>query len=91
MHNLNCSFEKKIKKQLAKRGWTEESVKNLVTNPHRTVQTRDNRWKSDGSGRRDDPATAFIDDKGHYVVRNDLDGSIVPVSNINDPNWQTPF
>ena len=91
VHNIDCFFEKKIMKQLSKRGWNEQNVTDLVNNPHRTVKVRDNRWKNDGTGRRDDSATVFIDKNGSYVVRNDVDGSIVQVSNRNDPNWKNPF
>jgi hypothetical protein len=38
-----------------------------------------------------DPATAFINQKGHYVVRNDVTGDVVQVSNKFDINWVSPF
>lgn len=39
----------------------------------------------------DDPATAYIDAAGNYVVRNDVTGDIVQVSDRFDPNWISPF
>ncbi|MGF6769276.1 YD repeat-containing protein [Paraburkholderia sp. GAS199] len=84
-------IEAKIAKQMKKRGWTEKDVEDTIDNPARTTKTRDTRNLEDGSGRRDDPATAYVREDGSYVVRNDVDGTIVQVSNRNDPNWQNPF
>ncbi len=80
----------KIGKQMGKRGWTKESVEELMENPSRIVPTRDTRHLP-GGGRMDDPATAFIGKDGHYVVKNDLTGDIVQVSNKNKPDWKSPF
>jgi YD repeat-containing protein len=84
-------IEAKIARQMKKRGWTEKDVEDTIDNPARTTKTRDTRNLEDGSGRRDDPATAYVRDDGSYVVRNDVDGTVVQVSNRNDPNWQNPF
>jgi RHS repeat-associated protein len=83
-------FEKKIEKQMGKRGWDKDSVNSTIENPNRTVSTSDTRWKSDGT-RRDDPATAYIREDGHYVVRNNNDGTIVQISNRNATDWKSPF
>jgi hypothetical protein len=87
---MTSNFESKIEKQLEKRGWTKESVQDTITNYHQTKQTRDTRYLPDGS-KMDDPATAYINQDGSYVVRNDRTGDIVQISNRNDPNWQSPF
>lgn len=84
-------IEAKIAKQMKKRGWTEKDVEDTIENPSRTTKTRDTRNLEDGGGRRDDPATAYVRDDGSYVVRNDVDGTVVQVSNRNDPNWKNPF
>ncbi|MFM0099206.1 colicin E5-related ribonuclease [Paraburkholderia nemoris] len=84
-------IEAKIAKQMRKRGWTEKDVEDTIDNPARTTKTRDTRNLEDGSGRRDDPATAYVRNDGSYVVRNDVDGTVVQVSNRNDPSWQNPF
>ena len=83
-------FGPKIEKQLGKRGWTKESVNNVTENPNRTVPTTDTRHLPEG-GRANEPATAYINEDGSYVVRNDRTGDIVQVSNRNDPNWKSPF
>lgn len=72
--------------------WSENLVDETINRPHRRVQTRDTRYKADGSGQRhDDPATAYIRTDGSYVVRNNMTGDIVQVSDRNDPDWQSPF
>jgi RHS repeat-associated protein len=87
---LEFGLGTKIKKQMASRGWTKESIDDLLNSPSRTITTRDTRWRPDGT-RLDDPATAFINREGAYVVRNDLSGDIVQISNRLDPNWKSPW
>lgn len=87
---VTTQFEKKIESQMSKRGWDKESIKSTIENPLRTVQTRDTRWKPDGT-RKDDPATAYLREDGHYVVRNDIDCTIVQISNRNKIDWKSPF
>jgi filamentous hemagglutinin len=52
--------------------------------------TRDIRHLADGS-QMNAPATAYINEDGSYVVRNDQTGEIVQVSDRNNPNWKSPF
>ncbi len=80
----------KIQRQMGKRGWTDSEVEDTITNPARTVPTRDTRHLP-GGGRMDDPATAYMRSDGSYVVRNDKTGDVVQVSNRNDPNWKSPW
>jgi RHS repeat-associated protein len=87
---VSSNFGKKISKQLDKRGWSEDSVNDLVNNPSETKSVRDTRWTSDGT-KLDDPATAYIKKDGNYVIRNDKTGDITQVSNRNDPNWKAPW
>ena len=56
----------------------------------RIKPTKDTRHLPDGS-RMDDPATAYINEDGSYVVRNDRTGDIVQVSDRNAQNWKSPF
>jgi Colicin E5 ribonuclease domain len=87
---IESKFEPKIERQMGKRGWTKESVDDTIRNPDRTVATRDTRWRADGT-RSDDPATAYINEDGSYVVRNDTNGSIVQVSDRFDPGWKSKW
>jgi hypothetical protein len=83
-------FEPKIQKQIIKRGWTEDQVNELVKNPKKTKATVDKRYMPDNSGTRNDPATAYFDDDGNYVVVNDTDNTIVQISDKLDPDWIIP-
>lgn len=89
--NVEITIEPKIKKQAAKRGWSENDIAEAITNPQKTVAARDTRWNNDSKTKRDDPATAYFDADGNYVVRNDIDGTIVQISDKNDPDWTIPF
>ncbi|MFL9908171.1 colicin E5-related ribonuclease [Paraburkholderia sp. RL17-337-BIB-A] len=85
-------YENKILDTMKGRGWTKEDIESTIANPYRTAPARDTRRNDDGGvTRRDDPATAYIREDGHYVVRNDVDGTIVQISKRSDPNWKSPF
>ena len=56
---MTSKFKPKIEKQLDKRGWTKDSVRDTIANPHQTKPTRDTRYLPDGS-KMNDPATAYI-------------------------------
>jgi filamentous hemagglutinin len=88
---VNFTYESKITKQMGKRGWTDASIGDAIAKPVRTVETRDTRWLSDGSGRLDDPATAYYYRNGGYVVRNDVTGEITQVSDRFDEYWSAPW
>ena len=80
----------KIQTQMPKRGWTHADVQNVLNAPHRTVPTQDTRYLP-GGGQQNNPATAYVRSDGHYVIRNDLTGDIVQLSNRNDAAWKAPF
>ncbi len=84
------NIEAKIAKQMEKRGWTTEGIDSTVNNPSQTVATTDTRWRPDGT-KMNDPATAYINKDGSYVVRNNKTGDIVQVSDRTDPNWKSPW
>jgi hypothetical protein len=83
-------IEAKIARQMLRRGWTRGEIAHTLAHPHRIAVLTDRRWQADGS-RRHDPAKAYIREDGHYVVRNEVDGTIVQISNRNKPHWQSPF
>ncbi|TGL66538.1 TIGR04388 family protein [Leptospira kmetyi] len=87
---LISKIETKILKQMEKRGWTVEKIDSVVNSPSKMVDTWDTRWKPDGS-KVNDPATAYINADGSYVVRNNRTGEIVQVSDRFDPNWKAPW
>ena len=80
----------KVRAQLARRGWTEAIVRQTILYPARRAPTQDTRFLGHGL-RENSPATVFYRGDGHYVVRNDVTGDIVQVSNTRDPNWIDPF
>jgi colicin-like ribonuclease protein len=84
------AIEAKIARQMLKRGWTRRDIEQTLAHPYRIVETTDMRWRADGS-RRHDPAKAYIREDGHYVVRNEVDGTIVQISNRHRLNWRSPF
>jgi len=84
------SIGAKIEGQMARRGWSSDLVRNAISDPARTVVTRDTRFISGGE-RMNDPATAYYSREGGYVVRNDRTGDIVQVSDRNDPDWVAPW
>jgi hypothetical protein len=83
-------IEPKIARQMSRRGWTRREIESTLAHPHRIVDTTDIRWRTDGS-KRNDPAKAYIRVDGHYIVRNEVDGTIVQISNRNKLNWKSPF
>ncbi len=88
---LKILFEPKIEKQMSQRGWTSNSVKELIKQPHKTIQVRDTRFDPATKTRLDDPATAYIAKDGSCVVRNDKNGAIVQISDRTDPKWRSPW
>lgn len=69
----------KIEKQMGKRGWTEDSIKDTVKNPSHVSEAAN---KANGN-----PAEAYFDKEGNYVVQDKVTKEIIQVSNKNDPNW----
>jgi hypothetical protein len=58
--------------QLAQRGWSRESINTLVNNPF-TTRAATNRATGNA-------ATAFVRADGHYVVRDNITGELVQMS-----------
>lgn len=84
-------IDKKIRGKMAKRGWTDESIDEVLRDPVETIEVRDVRHHPTGGGRNDEPATAYLAADGHYVVRNDVTGDIVQVTDRNKPDWKRPW
>lgn len=86
----NITVEQKIADQMSKRGWTLARIQDAIDSPANTVKTMDTRYNMGGT-RLNDPATAFYHQSGGYVVRNDVNGKIVQVSDIFDQDWKAPW
>lgn len=80
-------IEGKIKGQMGERGWTEQDIKNTVTQGASgdSFDKRKPKNTDDGLG-RDDPATVY-GQPGKYVVVNDRTGEVTQVSDKTDPDW----
>ncbi|MEZ2862260.1 colicin E5-related ribonuclease [Proteus terrae] len=80
-------IEGKIKGQMGERGWTEQDIKNTVTQGASgdSFDKRKPKNTDDGLG-RDDPATVY-GQSGKYVVVNDRTGEVTQVSDKTDPDW----
>ncbi|WP_287881320.1 colicin E5-related ribonuclease, partial [Aquitalea sp.] len=89
--SVSTVIEPKIAKQMAGRGWTEAEINSTISNPAKTVITKDTRFDPVAGTRLNDPATGYIANDGSYVVRNDRTGQIVQVSDKNDPTWKAPW
>jgi len=69
----------KIAKQMGGRGWTKELIHGTVNSPF-TTRAATNRATGNA-------ATAFFTKEGAYVVRDNVTGQIIQVSNRLDPRW----
>jgi hypothetical protein len=78
---VTTSIPEKIKKQMTKRGWTEETINGTINNPHTTREASN---KANGNS----AATAYYNADGSYVVRDDASSEVIQISDRNDPNWQ---
>ena len=78
-------YSPKIRRQMERRGWADELIKDTIRSPMQTGETVDHRTV--GDQKRDEPATAYFRADGSYVVRNDRTKEIVQLSDRHDPNW----
>ena len=77
--NVATNVTPKITRQMASRGWTKQSINSTVNNPHATRLATN---RATGN-----PATAFYTKKGAYVVRDNITGEIIQISNRFDLKW----
>lgn len=95
VHNAapECKLDAKLFKgqgggQMFTRGWTQESIKDLVKSPFRTAKVKRN-GEPLTDLRTGEPATAYIREDGQGVLQNDITGEVFHVSDINDPDFVT--
>lgn len=70
----------KLNNEMEKRGWTKDTVKDTVNNPHTTRKSTN---KANGNS-----ATVYYKENGAYVVVDDVTKEVVQVSdNINPSAW----
>ena len=66
-------------RQISSRGWNNDSIANTINNPF-TTRAATNRTTGNA-------ATAFYNKNGSYVIRDNVTGKVVQVSNMNASNW----
>lgn len=76
---VNTNITDKISRQAGKRGWTTSDIDGTIDSPYTT--------RSATNKANDNPATAFFNKDGSYVVRDNKTGDVIQISNRNDPNW----
>ncbi|MBI4359966.1 MAG: hypothetical protein HY564_02650 [Candidatus Jacksonbacteria bacterium] len=77
---IELQYSDKIKGQMSKRGWDQATLEDVVQNPSKTGTAID---RTAGG----EPATAYFDKSGNYVVVNNRTNNIVQISNRNTVNW----
>ncbi|HSH04926.1 MAG TPA: colicin E5-related ribonuclease [Anaerolineae bacterium] len=76
---ITSNFSEKITKQMDRRGWNTDSIDDVINSPTHTSTATN---KANGNS-----ATAYFDTDGSYVVRDDITGDIIQISDKTDPNW----
>ncbi|MBL0319084.1 MAG: hypothetical protein IPP74_07325 [Alphaproteobacteria bacterium] len=84
-------IEPKILDQMIERGWNEKLIDDTILNPLNTVEAMDTRFDPTIGKRLNDPATGYIGKDGSYVVKNNVTGQIVQISDRNKPDWKAPW
>jgi hypothetical protein len=69
----------KIQGQMANRGWTEDNINNTIDSPYTTREALN---KATGNS-----ATAYYNEDGSYVVKDNVTGDVVQISKVGDTNW----
>jgi hypothetical protein len=77
--NAKNKLSQKIQKQMAKRGWTEQSIDQTTSQP---VHTSPSQNMATGNS-----ATAYFNADGSYVVVDDVTNEVTQISDRTDPNW----
>ncbi|MCA9924818.1 MAG: hypothetical protein KC421_20725, partial [Anaerolineales bacterium] len=67
----------KIQGQMSTRGWTQRRIQKVIDRPFHTSPAL---YKANGN-----PATAYFDARGAYVVRDNVTGDIIQISNRTIP------
>ena len=62
-----------------RRGWTEDSIREIANNPHTT--------RNAFNKARNNPATAFFNRDGNYVVIDNVTWEVVQISHKFDLGW----
>ena len=71
----------KLSREMGRRGWTESDVYSVYNNPFCT------RPSVNRINNVNNPATAYYNEAGDYIVVDDITLEVIQVSDRNDPYW----
>lgn len=66
-------------KQINSRGWSNDSIANTINEPY-TTRVATNRATGNS-------ATTFYNQNGSYIIRDNVTGKVIQVSDVANPNW----
>lgn len=75
------NITQKIQGQMSKRGWTDSSINKTINEPYTT------RLAINKTTPTRNPATAYYNKDGSYVIRDNITGDIIQISKRGDVNW----
>lgn len=76
----NTKSAKKLAKQMEQRGWTQDSVRDVVNNPYTTRESQNLATRN--------KATAYYDRNGNYVIIDNETKEVIQVSKKGDKTWK---
>jgi hypothetical protein len=77
--NSSFAYGTKIQGQIPKRGWSDALIDETISSPHHVSPALNKATNN--------PATAYFRKDGSYVVRENVSGRIIQVSDRLDPGW----
>ncbi len=81
----NITIPEKKFNQVSKRGWSADTINEVITNPAYTRSTEDN--PNVFNRANGNPVTYYYRSDGHYVVIDNITHEVVQISDTNKPNW----
>ena len=78
-NRVESKIDDKISKQMDRRGWSKDMIDDVVNDPYTT--------RSALNKANNNPATAFYNKAGDYVVRDNITEKIIQISKYGDRGW----
>lgn len=79
LSTATISIDAKIANQMPRRGWSYSSINDIVKKPY-TTRAATNKATNNS-------ATAFYNEAGDYVVKDDITDGIIQISKFGDKDW----
>jgi RHS repeat-associated protein len=74
-----CQIPQKIINQMAGRGWTTDSIKNVINTATKIYQST--------NMANENPSTCYYISNNCYVIVDNITKTVIQISNRLDPNW----